>query len=98
VEVDDLFSMKGLRYQKSDSAYRGDGNVIYVLPITKRARWKGKLVFDKQDRFMHPAAIAKNERKNKYYISLIPRLDLNFVLGLRIFFVVWSGTNIGDPT
>jgi hypothetical protein len=71
VGVDDLFSTKGWRCQKSDSADGDDGDsTICVLPMTKlAARWKGKPIFDKQDRFVHPAAIAKNDRRKKNNIT-----------------------------
>lgn len=63
--VDDLFSTKGWCHQKSGSAYGGGGDVIYV-PMKKLARWSCKLIFDKQDRFVHPAAIARmTEKKRK---------------------------------
>jgi len=58
-DVVDLFSMKGWRHQKSGNAYEGDGDAIYV-PMTKLVGWSCKLIFDKQDRFVHPAAIAVN--------------------------------------
>ena len=53
-----LFSMKGWRHQKSGNAYGGDGDAVYV-PMTKLARWSCKLIFDKQDRSVHPVAIAR---------------------------------------
>jgi hypothetical protein len=67
---DDLFSTKGWRHQKSGSAYGGDGDAIYVS-MKKLAKCSGKLIFDKQDRFVHPAAIARMTEKKTYYISTI---------------------------
>ena len=58
---DDLFSTKGWRHQKSGSAYGGDGDAIFVPMTTKLAGCSDKLIFDKQDRFVHPATIARND-------------------------------------
>lgn len=59
--VDGLFSTKDWRHQKSGNAYGGDEDVIYVL-MKKLAGCSCKLIFDKQDRFVHPAAIAKKTK------------------------------------
>lgn len=56
-DVVDLFSMKDWRHQKSGNAYGGDGDAIYV-PMTKLAGCSCKLIFDKQDTFVRPEAIA----------------------------------------
>ena len=69
---DDLFSTKGWRRQISGSAYGGDEDAIYV-PMKKLVGCSDKLIFDKQDRFVHPAAIARmTEEKN--YITF-PKLS-----------------------
>ena len=76
-DLEDLFSTKGWRHQISGSGAHdggGDEDAIYV-PM-KLAGCSGKLIFDKQDRFVHPAAIARmtEERKKKvssYYFSKI---------------------------
>ena len=60
---DDLFSMKGWSHQKQGSEYGGDVGVAYVtMTMTKLAR-SDKPIFDKQDRSVHLAAIARNRRK-----------------------------------
>ena len=63
VEDDHLFSTKGWRHQKSGSAYGGYEDATNVL-LTKLARGSCKLIFDKQDRFVHPVAIARMTEKN----------------------------------
>ena len=60
--MDDLFSTRGWRHQKSDSAY---GGYAICEPMKKLAERSNKLIFDKQDKFVHPAAIAiRTEKKN----------------------------------
>ena len=73
-DLEDLFSTKGWRHQISGSGAHdggGDEDAIYV-PM-KLAGCSGKLIFDKQDRFVHPAAIARmtEERKKKFFIVLL---------------------------
>jgi hypothetical protein len=68
---DDLFSTKGWRHQISGSAYGGDGDAIYV-PM-KLAGCSGKLIFDKQDRFVHPAAIARMTEEEKIHHITFPK-------------------------
>ena len=66
--MDDLFSTKGSRHQKSGNAYEGDEDAIYVS-MKKLAGRSCILIFDKQDRFVHPAAIAITAREKKYTFS-----------------------------
>ena len=63
--VDDLFSTKGWPRQKSGNAYEGDEDAIYVS-MKKLAVRSYKLIFDKQDRSVHPGAIATTHEKNQY--------------------------------
>ena len=68
--VDDPFSTKGWRHQKSGNAYEGDEDAIYVS-MKKLVVRSCKLIFDKQDKFLHPGAIAiTTERKKINLIKL----------------------------
>lgn len=69
--MDDLFSTKGWRHQKSGNAYEGDEDAIYVS-MKKLAVRSCKLIFDKQDKFVHPGAIAIETEKNNI-ILLFPQ-------------------------
>ena len=69
--MDDLFSTKGWRHQKSGNAYEGDEDAIYVS-MKKLAVRSCKLIFDKQDKFVHPGAIAIKTEENNI-ILLFPQ-------------------------
>ena len=36
------------------------------MPMKKLAGWSCKLIFDKLDRFVHPVAIARKEKKDRH--------------------------------
>ena len=78
--MDDLFSTKGWRHQKSGNAYEGDEDAIYVS-MKKLVVRSCKLIFDKQDKFVHPGAIAiKTEKKTTSYYFFHNQLEKNEIL------------------
>jgi hypothetical protein len=71
VVEDGLFSTMGWNHQKWGNAYEDDEGVFYVsmmMMMTKLAKL-GKLIFDKQDRFVHLATIARKNEKEINFIS-----------------------------
>lgn len=75
-DVVDGFSRKGWHHQRSDNAYEGDEEETYVQML-ELAGWSCKQIFDKQDRFVHPAAIARMTRKKVVILLFHNQVEKN---------------------